>query len=353
MIRVVVIRRDMDECRAGRRTLESWELRMKRREFIKLAGGAAASTPFAARAQQTNKTYGVSYLALLSGEDATLAKPFSQRLQELGYSEKNMMLEYRSADGRPERLAQLAAELIQAHPDVLVTGFGTLAAKAAAAATRTIPIVFTSVGDPVGAGLVASLARPGGNVTGVSAQANDIAAKRLQMLEDLVPGKQTIAVLLNPDTPFSASALREVRSAAEQGHQPLAVFEARTTDEVSAGIEAAIKLGAAGLLTLDDPLLLSVRRKIAELVATARLPTIYGIRDFAEAGGLMSYGVDRRQISRRAAEYVDKILKGARPADLPVEQPTKFELVLNLKTAKALGLTIPPSILAIADEVIE
>jgi putative ABC transport system substrate-binding protein len=326
---------------------------MKRREFIALVGGAAASVPFAARAQRSDKVYRVSYLALLSGEDATLAKPFSLRLQEMGYSEKNMMLEYRSADGRPERLAQLAAELIQANPDVLVTGFGTLAAKAAAAATKTIPIVFTSVGDPVGAGLVASLARPGGNVTGVSAQANDIAAKRLQILQDLVPSKQTIAVLLNPDTPFSASALREVRSAAEQGHQLLAVFEARTTDEVSAGIEAAIKLGVAGLLTLDDPLLLSAKQKIVELVAKARLPTIYGIRDFAEAGGLISYGVDRRQISRRAAEYVDKILKGAGPADLPVEQPTKFEFIINLKTAKALGIEIPPTLLATADEVIE
>ncbi len=196
---------------------------MKRREFITLLGYAASSVPLAARAQQPNKTYRVSYLALLPGEDATLAKPFRQRLQELGYSEgKNLRLEYRSAEGRPERLAQLAAELTQANPDVLVTGFGTLAAKAAAAATKSIPIVFTSVGDPVGAGLVASLARPGANVTGVSAQANDIAAKRLQILEDLVPGKQIIAVLLNPDTPFSASALREVRSAAEQGHQPLA-----------------------------------------------------------------------------------------------------------------------------------
>ena len=327
---------------------------MKRREFITLLGYAASSVPLAARAQQPNKTYRVSYLALLSGEDATLAKPFLQRLQELGYGEgKNMMLEYRSAEGRPERLAQLAAELTQANPDVLVTGFGTLAAKAAAAATKSIPIVFTSVGDPVGAGLVASLARPGANVTGVSAQANDIAAKRLQILEDLVPGKQIIAVLLNPDTPFSASALREVRSAAEQGHQPLAVFEARTTDEVSAGIEAAIKLGVAGLLTLDDPLLLSAKRKIVELVAKTRLPTIYGIRDFAEAGGLMSYGVDRRQISRRAAEYVDKILKGARTADLPVEQPTKFEFIINLKTAKTLGIEIPPTLLATADEVIE
>jgi putative ABC transport system substrate-binding protein len=310
--------------------------------------------PLAARAQQAEKSYRVSYLALLPGEDATLAKSFSQRLRELGYGAgKNMTLEYRSAEGRPERLAQLAAELMQANPDVLVAGFGTLAAKAAAAATKTVPIVFTTVGDPIGAGLVASLGKPGANVTGLTDQANDIAAKRLQILEDLVPGKQTIAVLLNPDTPFSALALREVRSAAEQGHQPLAVFEARTADQVSAGIEAAIKAGAAGLLTLDDPLLLGARRQIAELAAAARLPAIYGTRDFVEAGGLMSYGVDRRQISRRAAEYVDKVLKGARPADLPVEQPTKFEFIINLKTARQLGLAVPPTMLALADEVIE
>ena len=327
---------------------------MKRREFITLLGGAAASVPLAARAQPSDKVHRLGYLALLSGEDATLAKTFRLRLQELGYLEgKNLTLEYRSAEGRPERLAELAADLIQTNPDVLITGFGFLTAKAAAAATKSIPIVFTSVSDPVGAGLVASLARPGGNVTGVSSQANVVSAKRFQILEDILPGKQTIAVLLNPDTPASMLALQQVRVAAEQGQRPLAVFEARTTDEVSAAIEAAIKSGAAGMLTVDDPLLIGATQNIVERLAAARLPATYGTRQFAEAGGLMSYGVDRRQLSRRAAEYVDKILKGARPTDLPVEQPTKFELVLNLKTAKALGLAIPPSILAIADEVIE
>src|SRR5450631_3345947 len=184
---------------------------MKRREFITLIGGTAASWPLAAAAQQGERAYRLAYLALFPGENATLAKPFLQRLQELGYTAgKNLTVEYRSAEGRSERLAQLAAELMQAGPDVLVAGFGTLAAKAVAAATKTIPIVFTTVGDPVGAGLVANLAQPGANVTGLSDQANDLAAKRLQILEDFVPGKQLIAVLLNPDTPFSASALREV-----------------------------------------------------------------------------------------------------------------------------------------------
>jgi putative ABC transport system substrate-binding protein len=331
---------------------------MRRREFIGVVGGAALAPsllgPRAARAQQAERSYRIGYLALLPDEDATLAKPFSQRLRELGYSEgRNLKLEYRSAEGRPERLAELAAELMQTNPDVLVAGFGTLAAKAAAAATRTIPIVFTSVGDPVAAGLVASLGKPGANVTGLSAQASDIAAKRLQILEDLIPSNKAIAVLSNPDTPFTASALRVVRSAAEQSHRPLAVFEARTPDQVSAAIEAAIRSGAAALLVLEDPLVLGAKRKIAELVATARLPTMYGIREFAEAGGLMSYGPDQQQISRRAAEYVDKVLKGARPADLPVEQPTKFEFVINMKAARELGLVLPPTMLALADEVIE
>ena len=191
---------------------------------------------------------------MLPGEDATLVKLFSQRLQELGYSEgNNTTLEYRSAEGRPERLAQLATELTQLNPDVLVAGFGTLAAKAAAAATKTIPVVFTNVGDPVGAGLIASLARPGANVTGLSAQANEVAAKRLQLLVDFVPGKQAIAVLLNPDTPFSASALREVRSAAEQTRRTLKVYGAKTTEQLLAGIEAAVKTGASGLILLEDP----------------------------------------------------------------------------------------------------
>jgi putative ABC transport system substrate-binding protein len=331
---------------------------MKRREFIKIASGAAMLPllpSFAAHAQRSDKIYRVSYLALLPGEDMTLAKPLMQRLRELGYSEgKNLILEYRSADGHPERLAQLAAELVQTNTDVVVTGFGTLAAKAAAAATKSIPIVFSSIGDPVGAGLVASLGKPGGNVTGVSSQSGDVAAKRVQILEDILPGRQTIAVLLNPDTPFSVLALRQMKSATEQsGKRPLAVIEARTPDEVSAGIEAAIKAGKTGLLTLEDPLLRAEMRNIVERAATGRLPVIYGDRAFVEAGGLISYGVDRAQLSRRAAEYVDKILKGARPSDLPIEQPTKFELVLNLKAAKALGLAIPPSVLALADEVIE
>jgi putative tryptophan/tyrosine transport system substrate-binding protein len=326
---------------------------MRRRDFICVLSGAVA-LPLTAGAQQPEKSYRVAYLALLPGEDTTLAKPFLARLQELGYNEgKNITLVYRSADGRPERLPELAAELVQAMPDVLVTGFGTLAAKAAKGATNSIPVVFTMVGDPIGAGLVVSLSRPGANVTGFSDLASEFATKRLQLLQNLIPDQRLIAVLGNPDTPFTALALKQVQTAAAANHQPLAIFEARNPGEISASIEAAIKSGAAGLMTLDDPLLLSAKQQIVKLLADARLPAVYGLKEYVEANGLMSYSMDRLQMCRRAADYVDRILKGAVPADLPVEQPTKFELTINLKTAKALGIDIPPSLLAIADEVIE
>jgi putative tryptophan/tyrosine transport system substrate-binding protein len=314
----------------------------------------ALALAFVAEAQPAGRSYRISFLALTPGEDATLMKALQERLHELGYSEgKNMTFEYRSAEGRPERLPQLAMELVQARPDVLIAGFGTLAAQAAKAATTTIPIVFTTVGDPVGAGLVASLGRPGGNVTGLTDQASDLGGKRLQLLQELLPGKQVVAVLMNPDTPFTRLAYKGVQTAAEGGHVRLEVLEARTAGQVSSRVEAAAKAGATGLLVLEDPLTYSTRRQIAELAAKLRLPAIYGYKEFVEAGGLMSYGTDRRQIYRRAAEYVDKILKGAKPSDLAVEQPTKFELVINLKTAKALGLTIPQSLLVRADEIIQ
>jgi putative ABC transport system substrate-binding protein len=326
---------------------------LRRREFMELVCGAAAMVPSFARAQAM-KSYRVAYLALLPGEDTTLAKPLLQRLRELGYREGvNMILDYRSADGRAERLPQLAAELVRASPDVLIAGYGTLAPKAAIAATSSIPIVFTSVGDPVGAGLIASLSQPGANATGLSAQASDITAKRLQFLEDLIPGKKLVAVLGNPDTPYTALALQEVRTAAASIGQPLAIFEARTVDQLPTAIHEATMSGAVSMLVLEDPVLLGAKRETIELLAKARLPAIYGLRDYAEAGGLASYGTDQRQMGRRAAEYVDKVLRGASPASLPVEQPTKFELVINLRTAKALGLAVPPTLLSRADEVIE
>jgi putative tryptophan/tyrosine transport system substrate-binding protein len=330
--------------------------RSNRREFINLVGGAVVAWPLGASAQQQpgGKSHRVSFLALVPGEDTTLMKALLERLHELGYREgANLIFEYRSAEGRPERLAPLAMELVQARPDVLVAGFGTLAAKAAKAATTTIPVIFTTVGDPLGAGIIASLGRPGGNVTGLTDQARDVQGKRLQLLLELIPGTNDIAVLLNPDTPFSRLALEEAKTAAEYGHIRLHVLEARTADQIAERIEEAAKASAAGLLILEDPLIYSIRGKIADQATRLRLPTMCVYRDSVEAGGLMSYGPDRRQIYRRAAEYVDKILKGAKPADLPVEQPTKFELIVNRKTAKALGLEVPDKILSLADEVIE
>jgi putative tryptophan/tyrosine transport system substrate-binding protein len=327
---------------------------MKRREFITLVGSMAVAWPFAALAQRKSNSYRIGYLALLPGERTTLAKVFLQRLHELGYSEdKNMVFDYRSAEGQADRVPALAAELVRADPDVLVAGFGTVAAKAAVAATKRIPIVFTGVGDPVGAGLVANLSHPGGNITGMSAQAAELSGKRLQLLNDLIPGKKLFAVLGNPDTPYTALALQEVRTAAGANERPFAVFEARTPDQLSGAIDAVVRSGAASLLVLEDPMLLGVRQQFTALVAKARLPAIYTLREFADAGGLICYGANEGALVRRAAEYVDKVLKGSAPADLPVEQPTKFTLVINLKTAKALDLTIPDKLLALADEVIE
>jgi putative ABC transport system substrate-binding protein len=322
---------------------------MRRREFITLISSAAV-WPLAARAQQS-RSFRIAYLAFVAGKDSTVIR---QRLHELGYRQgDNLEFLYRSADGRPELLNSLAAELVNARPDVLISGFGTLPAKAAKAATSTIPIVFASVGDPVGAGLINTLNRPGANVTGVTSEASDVVGKRLQVLGELLPGKRTVAVLMNPDTPFSELALRELKTAAVAAAQPIQVFEARNADQVLAGVEAAAKAGATGLLTLEDALLVSTRRQIAERAIKIRLPIMYGNREFAEAGGLISYGVDRGHMYRRAAEYVDMILKGAKPADLPVEQPTKFELVINLKAARAIGLEMPDKLLALADGVIE
>jgi putative ABC transport system substrate-binding protein len=338
--------------RAGIMT-SGMEIDMRRREFVGLVGGAAALWPFAALAQPA-KSYRIAYLALLPGERATLAKVFVQRLQELGYSTgKNMVFDYRSADGRPERLPDLAAELVRTKPDIMVAGFGTIAAKTAAAATSRIPIVFSAVGDPLGAGLVTNLSRPGANVTGISAQAADLSGKRLQLIDDLVPGKKPFAVLGNPDTPYTALAVEQVKTAAATKDQAVAFFEARAPDQLPGVIDAMVRSGAATLLVLEDPMLVGARQQLTDLVAKARLPAIYLLREFVDAGGLMSYGPDVDAMVRRAAEYVDKILKGAAPADLPVEQPTKFSLVINMKTAKALGIEMPASLLALADEVLE
>ena len=327
---------------------------MDRRRFLltSVVGGLAG--PLTAGAQPAVNIARIAFLSLAPGENTTLMRALSERLHELGYIEgTNLVLEYRSAEGRQDRLAPLAAELARARPDVLIAGAGTLTALALKAATTTTPIVFTSVGDPVGAGVVPSLARPGGNITGLTGQSAEVSAKRLQLLREVIPDSRLIALLMNPATPFATLALRETRAAAERVHVRLETLELRTRDELVAKFESAVKAGASGMIVSSDPLTYELRHQIADLAARFRVPAMYGHRDHPEVGGLMSYGANRRAMYRRAAEYADKILKGARPADLPVEQPTTFELILNLKTARALGLTIPPSLLAQTDQVIE
>lgn len=328
---------------------------MRRRKFITLLGGAAAMLRSPAlHAEEAARRHRVGFLALIPGEDKTLLPALLERLHELGYNEKtNLSFIYRSAEGHPERLAALASEIIDERPDVLIAGFGTLTARAAKTATSSVPVVFVTVGDPLGAGIVASLSRPGGNVTGLSDQARDVQGKRLQLLLELIGDKRTIAALLNPDTPFSQLALTEVRAAADQAHVPLQVLEARTADAIVQHIEQAATTPAAGLLILEDPLIYSIRARIAELAMRLHLPSMFVYRDSAEAGGLLAYGPDRRHLYRRAADYVGRILKGTKPGDLPVEQPTKFEFVINLRTARALGLTVPDKLLALADDLLE
>jgi putative ABC transport system substrate-binding protein len=323
---------------------------MRRRAFITLLGSAAAASALAPRARAA-KVYRVAYLAYAGDQDAAVVKG---RLNELGYSEgQNLIFDFRSARGDQERLLKLAAELAGTEPDVIVAGFGTATAKAAQASTATIPIVFTSVGDPIGSGIVKSLNRPGGNLTGLHAQATDIFSKRLQVLADIVPGARTVAVVVERGAPFTALALPELRGVAAARGQQLELCDAGNVDQLATGLDAAVRAGATALTILETPPLLDMRQSIVDLAAKYRLPSVYTNREFVSAGGLASYGVDRQQLYRRSAELVDKILRGQKPAEIPVEQPTKFELVVNVNTAKALGLTIPPVVLAIADEVME
>jgi len=305
-----------------------------------------------AQAQTVVRRFRLGVLMLAVGESEYMADLIA-RLAELGYRQGgNLEIEQRSAEGDPARLGPLAAELIASRPDLLIAGFGTLTAKALKAATSTIPIVFTRVGDPVGAGVVASLNRPGGNVTGTTDQASELSGKRLDLLREVTGGAR-FAVLMNPDTPFSALALADLERAAAGQQVGLIVLRARTPQEVTASL-ASLKDGAqAGLMVLEDPTTDSARSDIVSFAVAHRLPSMFVTREAVAVGGLMAYGVDRRRSYRRAADYVDQILKGAKPADLPVEQPTEFHLVVNLRTAKAIGIALPPAILVRADEVIE
>ena len=327
---------------------------MKRRKFITLLGSAAAAWPLAANAQQSVAklpTIGFLGAATPSAWSQRVAA-FVQRLRELGWTEgRTVVVEYRWAEGRSERFLEIAAEFAQLKVDVIVAA-GTPAILAARQATSVVPIVFVGAGDPVGTGLVASLPRPGGNVTGLSAQTTDTVGKRLELLRELMPGIRRLAIMGNVDNPVSVLEMREIGAACAALGLEADALEIRRTADIVPAFEA-LKRGAEALYVQADPLVIANQIRINTLALGMRLPTMHGLREYVEAGGLMSYGPNFPDLFRRAADFVDKILRGAKPSDIPVEQPTKFELVINLITAKALGLEIPPTLLARADEVIE
>ena len=325
---------------------------MRRREFVAALSCAAATWPLAARAQQAGKRYKIGVLSA-GPFSPELAASFSDGLRELGWVEgKNINFESRYADNRLDRLPQLAAELVRLKVDAIAAS-GTLAPLAAKQATTTIPIVMTAAGDPLRSGLVASLARPGGNVTGMSLMAPDLGAKRVEMLKEVLPRLSRAAVLWNAANPYSLLVFKETQAAGSKLGIDVQSLEVRTPDDFDTAFETAKRLRPDGLVTVEDPLTVSHRTRIAEFTAGQELPSIHGVREFAAAGGLISYGASLPDLFRRAAYYIDRILKGANPADLPVQQPTKFDLVINLKTARALGLAVPPTLLVRADEVIE
>jgi putative tryptophan/tyrosine transport system substrate-binding protein len=327
---------------------------MKRRRFIAVVAGGLLATPLAAEAQQAGKMYRIGMLETTSvALNAANLEAFRQGLRELGYVERqDYAIEYRSADSRPDRFPDLAAELVRLKVDLIVTR-GTTGALAAKNVTRTIPIVMATSGDPVAAGLVASLARPGGNVTGLSSINAELVGKRLGLLKEAIPRIARIAVVLNLSNPTLVTQRKQMDVAARSLGFQTQFLDVRKPEDLGRAFDTAVKQRADAVHVGLDFLAQSNLGRIVDLAAKHRLPTIYSTRDFVDAGGLMAYGVSRLEVYRHAATYVDKILKGAKPADLPVEQPTKFELVINLKTAKALGLTIPPSLLQRADEVIE
>jgi putative tryptophan/tyrosine transport system substrate-binding protein len=324
---------------------------MKRREFITLLGGATA-WPLAARGQQPKMaTIGLLGTGSAAAQSQWTAA-FLQRMRELGWVEgRNLTIEYRWGEGRTERLSELAKELVRLKVDVIVSHNtpGPLAAKQA---TSTIPIVFATAGDPVGTGIVASLARPGGNLTGLSSQTPDVAGKRLELLREIVPSLHRLAVLADTDNPFVKLDVSQLRQAGAGLGIEIATFEMRRGEDIDPAFEA-LKGRAQALYVPATPVALVNRVRINTLALVAHVPTTLGVREYVEAGGLMSYGPNWPHMWGRAANFVDKILRGVKPADLPVEQPTKFDLVINLTTAKALGLKVPDKLLAIADEVIE
>ena len=329
--------------------------RLQRRDFL-IAAGALLAAPLAAEAQQASKVARIGFLAANLGANTHLHEAFRQGLRDLGYVEgRNLVLEYRDAEGKLEQLPALAAELVALKVDVIVTGGGTPTALAAKQATRTLPIVFASAPDPVMDGLVTSLARPGGNVTGSAALSPELVAKCLEQLKQAVPGVSRVAVLWHPGAAGESTGkdmLKSVEGAARALEVRLQLVEAQGPADFDRAFSDMTRARAQALTVLPSVMFFSERRRLAGLAAKNRLPAVYAQREFIDAGGLMAYGANLADLFRRAATYVDKILQGAKPADLPVEQPTKFELLINLKAANALGITIPQSVLARADEVI-
>lgn len=330
---------------------------MRRREFVTLLASATVVWPLLARAQQKSMPV-VGILGFgLPDSTSPAVTAFRQGLRALGYIEdRNILIEYRWAEGKPERFPGLAAELVALKVDVIVTAGGTLAALAAQRATQTIPIVFGVVGDPVAEGLVTNLARPDGNVTGFSNVTNDLVGKWLELLKQVAPSVGQVAVLMKPDSmPKEAKEIRlkELAVSGQALGVQLQIVEAHGPADFDRAFSDISAKGANALLVLSTPAFDVEQQRIVDLVARNRLPTVYASRNYVDSGGLMSYGPNLADFYRRAAGYVGKILKGSKPSDLPVQQPTKFEFVINLKAAKALGLTVPPTLLASADEVIE
>jgi ABC-type uncharacterized transport system substrate-binding protein len=327
---------------------------MRRRDLIIFLASAMAAWPLAARAQQkVMPVIGVLSTASSGPSSALFMVAFSQGLSEAGYVEgQNLAIEYRWAEDHYDRLPALAADLVGRKVDLIVAGSppGAFAAKAA---TSTIPIVFRGGGDPVGDGLVASLARPGGNLTGVSVLATEVTAKRFELLSELVPRAGVIALLVNPNSQSAERVIQEVQQAARAKGVQLSVLKASTESEIDAAFASLVELGAGALLVGADPFLSGRREQLVALASRHAIPSIYAWREFAASGGLISYGASLTSAFRLLGTYAGKVLKGAKPADLPVQQPTTFELVINLRTAEALGLTVPQSMLMHADEVIE
>jgi putative ABC transport system substrate-binding protein len=330
-------------------------LDMKRRAFLGVLGGAVVARPLAAWAQQRSDKISVGFLSVnVRPAMKARVEAFQQGLRELRYVDgQNVLIEYRFAEGNPERLRGLADELVRLKVDVIVTE-GTTATRFAKEATSTIPIVMAQDPDPVGTGFVASLARPGGNITGLSNLRSDLGGKRLEILKDTIPGLARVAIIGTSTTPGNTQALADVERAASTFALRLQVLEVLGPKDIETAFNAATTDGHAGaVLVLASPYLLSNRAQVADIAARSGIPTMYYTSDYVKDGGLMSYGVSITDLFRRAATYVDRIVKGARPGDLPVEQPTKFELIINMRAAKAIGLIIPATVLSRADEVIE